>query len=704
MFTSDTKFNSTEGSFGPAKLSTLFDRGGVDRILPNWDEILRGCAKIPTCATPHVIAGTRARIECVVLNTGAAPEILNLQIVALSPKDSALGTYVLTPELQGPLASELWKVLNTNSIAGKNADQLLLEIVKKISLDVDNKHSWELRKSLTSLHSLSNGSPMERVFPSFEVFANNPEYALDQSFLAKRVIDGEAVSVRANLSPELHKVMFDVKTENVSKETQGKESFSISLPPNKIAITTSSESAICELMQITWDAMRQFQQEGLDSMRSFLSPPHTANTEAIAELLDQAEGFESSIDSRIRSGDLHAGQITLVEHLQSGAEIRLHVGSSAAAISIHANGSENSSSVMWPIQAKGDLSDPNHPVQFLLREQVAKLAFGNTDRKMDALLFLDKYAKESCNRSAFLTGCSLDDTLPFELQTDPESFSNIIFNSVSATSHDQRIELLRGIQIVELRYPDSRPEAKGGSTNFSRICFGIHPNDSLYITAKNIFGGQLRAKLSAETCNNSGGYREVIRTIAKKMSDTEKISERPAPLRVGMQQLIDDLVHQDIDTNTCVSPLNQFGTQLPPSNNSAANRAYEMAAKLAKIWVKTTDNDASDIRLNWIELTDNCLATIDGIGPDGSSIDITMTERGASKIVINAAYGDDYRKVHQIKLNLESAGLQHLGKKATFFKDIFKNLFELAESAPKHLGHIQSSKMYKFISNLPTSH
>jgi len=539
---------------------------------------------------------------------------------------------------------------------------------------------------------------MERVFPSFEVFANNPEYALDQSFLAKRVIDGEAVSVRANLSPELHKVMFDVKTENLSKETQGKESFSISLPPNKIAITTSSESAICELMQITWDAMRQFQQEGLDSMRSFLSPPHTANTEAIAELLDQAEGFESSIDSRIRSGDLHAGQITLVEHLQSGAEIRLHVGSSAAAISIHANGSENSSSVMWPIQAKGDISDPNHPVQFLLREQVAKLAFGNTDRKMDALLFLDKYAKESCNRSAFLTGCSLDDTLPFELQTDPESFSNIIFNSVSATSHDQRIELLRGIQIVELRYPDSRPEAKGGSTNFSRICFGIHPNDSLYITAKNIFGGQLRAKLSAETCNNSGGYREVIRTIAKKMS------ERPAPLRVGMQQLIDDLVHQDIDTNTCVSPLNQFGTQLPPSNNSAANRAYEMAAKLAKIWVKTTDNDASDIRLNWIELTDNCLATIDGIGPDGSSIDITMTERGASKIVINAAYGDDYRKVHQIKLNLESAALQHLGKKATFFKDIFKHLFELAESAPKHLGHIQSSKMYKFISNLPTSH
>ena len=692
MITSHGKIDSTEGSFGPAARVAARDS------LPHWEEILGGCAIIPSCITPHVIAGTRACIKYSVSYSEAAPEIRILEIVALSPKDSALGTYVLTPELQGPLASELWEVLNTNSIAGKNADQLLPEIVKKISLDVDNNYSWELRKSLKSLYSLINGSPMERVFPSFEVFAKNPDYALDQSFLAKRVIDGEAVSVRADLSPELHRVMFDVKTESPSKEAQSSESFSIWLAPNKIAITTSSESAIRELLQITWDAMLQFQQEGLDSMRRFLSPPHTTNTKAIAELLDQAEGFESSIDSRILSGDLHAGQITLVEQLQSGAEIRLHVGSSAAAISIHANGSENSSSVMWPMQAKGDLSDPNHPVQFLLREQVAKLAFGNTDRKMDALLFLDKYAKESCNRSPFLTGCSLDDTLPFELQTDPETFPDIIFNSVSATSHDQRIELLRGIQLVELRYPDSRPEAKGGSTNFSRICFGIHPNDSLYITARNIFGGQLRAKLSAETCNNSGGYREVIRNIAKKMS------ESPAPLRVGMQQLIDDLVHQDIDTNTCVSPLNQFGTQLPPSNNSAANRAYEMAAKLAKIWVKTTGNDASDIRLNWIELTDTCLATIDGIGPDGSSIDITMTERGASKIVINAAYSDDYRKVHQIKLNLESAALQHLGKKATFFKDIFKHLFELAESAPNHLGHIQSSKMYKFISNLPTSH
>ena len=702
MIISDRPIDSTKGSFRPAMRGITFGRGTVDGSLPHWDEILGGCAKIPTCSTPHVIAGTRARIECIVLNTGAVPEILNLQIVALCPKDSALGTYVLNGELQGPLASELWNVLNTNSIVGKNADQLLLEIVKKISVDVDNNYSWEFHESLKSVHILKNGSPMERVFPSFEVFAKNPDYALDQSFLARRVIDDEVVSVRANLSPELHRVMFDVKTENSLKEAQSSESFSISLAPNKIAITTSSESAIRELLQITFDAMRQFQQEGLDSMRRFLSPPHTANTEAIAELLDQAEGFESSmdssIDSRILSGDLHAGQITLVEQLQSGAEIHLHVGNSAAAISIHANGSENSSSVMWPMQAKGDLSDPNHPVQFLLREQVAKLAFGNTDRKMEALLFLDNYAKESCNRSPFFTGCSLDDTLPFELQTDPESFPDIIFNSVSATSPAQRIELLRGIQLVELRYPDSRPEAKGESTNFSRICFGIYPNDSLHIMARNIFGGQLKAKLSAETCNNSGGYREVIRTI------TEKMSERPAPLRVGMQQLIDDLVHQDIDTNTCVSPLNQFGTQLPPSNNSAANRAYEMAAKLAKIWVKTTDNDASDLRLNWIELTDTCLATIDGIGQDGSSIDITMTERGASKIVINAAYGDDYRKVHQIKLNLHSAALLHLGKNATFFKDIFKHLFELAESAPKHLGHIESSKMYKFISNLPTNH
>ena len=692
MIISDRPIDSTKGSSIPALRFRARD------CLPNWEDILGGCAKISTCSTPHVIAGTRARIEYMVLNTGAAAEVLNLQIVALSPKDSALGTYLLTPELQGPLASELWHVLNTNSIAGKNADQLLLDIVKKISVDVDNNYSWEFHKSLKSLHSLINGSPMERVFPSFEVFAKNPDYALDQSFLARRVIDGEVVSVRANLSPELHRVMFDVKTENLSREAQSSESFSISLAPNKIAITTSSESAIRELLQITWDAMRQFQQEGLDSMRRFLSPPHTANTEAIAEFIDQAQGFESSIDSRILSGDLHAGQITLVERLQSGAEIHLHVGNSAAAISIHANGSENSSSVMWPIQAKGELSDPNHSVQFLLREQVAKLAFGNTDRKMEALLFLDNYAKESCNRSPFFTGCSLDDTLPFELQTDPESFPDIIFNSVSATSTAQRIELLRGIQLVELRYPDSRPEAKGESTNFSRICFGIYPNDSLHIMARNIFGGQLKAKLSAETCNNSGGYREVIRTI------TEKMSERPAPSRVGMQQLIDALVHQDIDTNTCVSSLNEFGTQLPPSKNSAANRAYEMAAKLAKIWVKTTDNDASDLRLNWIELTDTCLATIDGIGPDGSSIDITMTEQGASKIVINAAFGDDYRKVHQIKLNLHSAALQHLGKKATFFKDIFKHLFELAESAPKHLGHIESSKMYKFISNLPTNH
>lgn len=702
MLASNKTAGSDKEGTSPILSHYQLDSVSSNVILPSWDAIRNGCARIPTYSTPCVIDGTRARIECIVSNTPLAAEIYHIQIVALSPKNSVLGTYVLTPVPQGHLASELWDVLKTNSVVGKNADVLLPEIVKKISVDVHNNYLWEFRKSLKSLNSQITGSPMERVFPSFEVFAKNPDYALDKSFLARRVINGEVVSVRANLSPELCKVMFEVKTENLLKEPQGIESFSISLPPIEVAIIPSPESTICKLLQITWNAMSKFQQEGLDSMRRFLSPRHAARTKAIAKLLDQTVGFDSSVDSstdsRILSGDLRAGRVTLVEKLLSGAEIHLHVGSSAAAVSIHANSSDNSSSVMWPIQAKGDLSDLNHPVQFLLREQIAKLVSGNTDRKMDALLFLDKYAKESCNRSPFFTGCSLDDTLSFELQTNPDTFPDIIFNSVSATSHVQRIELLRGIQLVELRYPDSRPEAKGGSTNFSRICFGIHPNDSLYITARNIFGGQLKAKLSAETCNNSGGYREVIRNIAKKMS------ESPAPLRVGMQQLIDDLVHQDIDTNTCVSPLNQFGTQLPPSNNNAANRAYEMAAKLAKIWVKTTDNDVSDLRLNWIELTDTCLATIDGIGPGGSSIGITMTERGASKIVISAAFGDNYRRVHQIKLDLESAALQRLAKNTSFFKDLFKHLFELAESAPKHLGQIESSKMYKFISNLPTSH
>jgi len=353
-----------------------------------------------------------------------------------------------------------------------------------------------------------------------------------------------------------------------------------------------------------------------------------------------------------------------------------------------------SSFVAWVVRDDRGICEPGSVVRESLMRAADILHKGNPEQRRHAINFLDKLSKDTAGRDPLTSGASLDSLLSFGLQTDIGPLKNVTFESVAPATTEQVLELLGGIQTVQLRLKTSFKSRS--RTGFDRVLFGIYPDESLFAQARNPIGGQLRGRISTATCEQLGGYEQVIRRIANDLSRSESTTN----VRTSLQTSLEGFVNLDPDVNTIVSPFDSFGSKVPPANNAAANAAYEIAGRLGDVWAHATGGDMSEMRVEWVEGTDTCKATVGEIGPENSSIQATINEKGITKLVVHVGYDESPRKVRRLVVDTEKEGRSPLAKPEAIMTKIFRFTEELSDRAPLSWKDVEHSKLFEYLQTL----
>jgi hypothetical protein len=660
--------------------------------LPDQPHIINACLRIPGCLNQKVIDGKRARIESLISRETAELEVLDLTVVALGPNGSRLGSYEITPDIRGRLAVELAKVIVEGDKQGKSADQILEELQTKVSIFRDFK--WQQ----TKLEETPDGEPvMRRILPSFAEFANSPAFALDRQFVSQQQVNDRLFSVKATLLLDRGKVAFDAEVFDCHGNLVSEDSFSASMPPQGEYRKPTLEFVHKTLLGVTWENMCHFSQHGLESLREKLSGGPVARRPGRR---DQAVEEESThdpldqVDELILKGLRTEGETIFSESLASGAKISVSVGNCAGILVAQADPSDLSAFVGWIVRDDRGISEPGSVVRESLLRAAEILHNGNPEQRRHALNFLDKLSKDTAGRDAIASGASLDSLLSFSLQTDIGPLKNVAFESVAPATTEQVLELLGGIQMVQLRLQTSFKSRS--RTGFDRVLFGIYPDESLFAQARNPIGGQLRGRISAATCQELGGYEEVIRKVANDLSRSESMTN----VRTSLQNSLEVLVNLDPDVNTIVSPFDAFGSKVPPANNVAANAAYETAGRIADVWAHATGGDITDVRVEWIEGTDTCKASVSDIGPENSSVQAFISNKGVTKLVVHVGYDEAPRKIRRLVVDTEREGRPPISKPEQVMTKVFRYTEELSDRAPLSWKDVERSKLFEYLQSI----
>ena len=703
---------------------------GEESSHPN-QELLRtsdACLRFPSCMQAKEVSLSRCSLEFVVhhfysTDGKEVAALSSLSAQVFSRVGSPLGRYELRPDISGPVGVELARLLMPLSDAqgdethvakslSKKEEELLLKTIEG-KLKAAGGFEWRAYPLLRN----PQNSLMKRVLPSFAEFVAHPDLALDRVWRSERVLGDRLQIVEATILPKKHRVVFDARTIAVRYEDGefdrdsipvAQESFSASAPPRSTTAgrSPSEEEQLKRLEELTLDAMCTFNTAGLDAMRNSLSGGSTQETreqpdEDLADDIvessfdDDFDSFveqdvEEDADSRLLHRDRNAGEQLECEILPSGAELQLNVGENIALLSLRANGSDLSSWVGWAVVDRQGIQRAGSGTLQALREACELIKSGDADSCRSALGLLDRVCDRSGGRF-FTNGCSLDEVLSFELQTDLDALAKIDFEQIAPVSHEQILELINGVQLVQVKL--SNPSFNSQApTHFDRLLFGIYPDNSLFVQTMNPLGGQLKGRISASTCRDSGGYREVIRSIAEELNH----SSSPPTTRPAMYSALERLVLKDPDSNTLSSPFDSFGARIPPVHRLSANKAYEEAGLVARLWAHVGGGIVNDVRVEWVENTDMCRATIGDLDPNASSMQLIVDHEGVSRILINVAYGETNVKTKRLAVEPRSGDTQDLRKDKTLSK-IFRLHLELLESQPATAEAVEQSALFRFL-------
>lgn len=683
----------------PLEPSTPVELGLSIPGLPEQPHIRNACLKVPGCLSQRVIDGKRARIESLISKEGDLPEVLDLTVVALGPNGSRLGSYEISPDIHGRLAVELAKVLidsgqkrADNGEQARQADQILADLQARV------QESGEFKWQQTKLEDCPESDPfMKRILPSFAEFAASPAFALDRQFVSQHQLNDRITFLKATLLLDRGKTAFDAQAFDFDGNLVSEDSFSVPMPTDGEFRKPTTEFVHKTLLAMTWENMYHFSQHGFDSLREKLSGnqpqrrPGRRNPPAIGE--SRRDPLDE-VDEMILKGMRSEGETIFSESLLSGAKISVSVGNRAGILVAQADASDLSSFVAWVVRDDRGICEPGSVVRESLMRAADILHKGNPEQRRHAINFLDKLSKDTAGRDPLTSGASLDSLLSFGLQTDIGPLKNVTFESVAPATTEQVLELLGGIQTVQLRLKTSFKSRS--RTGFDRVLFGIYPDESLFAQARNPIGGQLRGRISAATCEQLGGYEQVIRRIANDLSRSESTTN----VRTSLQTSLEGFVNLDPDVNTIVSPFDSFGSKVPPANNAAANAAYEIAGRLGDVWAHATGGDMSEMRVEWVEGTDTCKATVGEIGPENSSIQATLTEKGITKLVVHVGYDESPRKVRRLVVDTEKEGRKPLDKPEAIMTKIFRFTEELSDRAPLSWKDVEQSKLFEYLQTL----
>lgn len=685
-------------------------------------------------------------------------EVLDLTVKVLSRKGAPIGAYKINPRIDPPLGLKLGAYFcaldpisqgagrssaGRFSTTGKLADEMVADLAKIVSsftglswqaesisdwsmnprvgddTDSSDERVWE---SLLNSGGLSAdgghiASPrklrhrsvyMAPILPSFPELAKDPEFALDRQWRSSRENQGRLTTVTATLVPgTVNKIIFDVAVADTEGHLAFSDSYAVPVVSGHTGHMSHTKQAHLGLESVTADAMDDFVRYGLDVMRENLSwkhfePPRqqraaTLQRRGMVREMPEPKNAHSShpIDKEILRGQKHTGEVIFTRTLPSGAIVSIEQGVKAALLSISPNNSDASAWIGWTVTDAAGINRNSSMVRAELLHYGDLLCSGSPEQRIAALDGLRSLSSRKEGRPRGSSG-SADKLLGFGFDADLKSFGGVVV-SASAPSFDQDeqlLDLLNGIQLVQVT-KSRRSHHTSELANFDRALFGIYPDQSLSVRVWNKLGGQLKARLSAATCQAEGGYQHVIRSISEILSASEsQYKGQAVRTRSDIQQLLTHLVNQAADLNTLISPFDEKrGMSLPPYNLAVANQTYDRSAKLARLWAKITGGDPSSMRLSWLENSNLCLASFEKFGPHQlDQLDLITSAGGIKKVVGVFHLARDPRQSHT--LIAEFAEPLRTGQD---LRQIFRLVHQLSESSPLSLQEVKSSALARFL-------
>ena len=677
-------------------------------------------------------------------------EVYNLWIHVRDRSDVQIGTYTLSPAVSPALAAAIDRFLfapsGEGSAAGmaNNADHLLAGLVKVVERFPG--FSWVLEKpadriesaptvqhngptsvsnqdlppeeQLEMLRQQNESDPvesqpnrplirMQTQLPRFEEVAEKPESALDRRWLSANSDKGPYTTVEATIVPGTPSRVDFVATTIDENQNKDSERFSVVVP---LGPGTDSRSAQARLESLVADAMHEFGKSGIDGLRDNLLKnvgPQRRSVEPPGREVDEA-------DTRLLSGDILAGATTFIKVLPSKAQVKVSVGAKVAVLTVSASQSPNSAAISW-VALDPKAGAQNQP-SLLHRElhHLAQMLCGRTVQErraaLDGLAAISLVSQRNGAKAVFPRACSLDEVLGQALQVDLASFKNVNFSSVHVASQEQVLELLNGVQPIQMWLSNPRRNSRA-LTRFDRLMFGVYADGALSVKASNRLGGELSAKIAASTCKGlateqePNGYSEVIRRVARALNHVGK-RQLPGNRRL-MVSVLDDLVNRAPDSSTLVSPhATGSGHRIPPSNRPLANSAYLRAARCARVWALATNGDPRDVSVDWIENSDRCLVAIPLSTQSAGSLELTVSHTGAHQVLGQFSYGKKGGRSARLELDLQrSRSVQDEGRilNADQLFQIFDLAVALAESKPKSLADVTGSPLAKLLKSIGES-
>ncbi len=348
------------GADGPPAGTTLPDAG-----TPEWFQgASNAYLRLSSCVQPIDKVGKRVAIEGSVHHIAGErgsdlAEVLDLTVKVLSRKGAPLGTYKVSPRLDGDLGFELGAYFCAKdgleiadveagrvilSAKGKQADEMLQDLAKIVSRFRDvawqgepiadlatTQHlrnvekcevqsddiAWERLRNTEvgpteSEAALSNTSEkpsvriahMVPILPSFPELARDPSFALDRQWRSSLERHGLITTVTATLMPgEVDCVAFDFLMSDGEGIPIGRDSQTVGV--SRKVLGSSPEQVHHNLERVTAEAMDEFRRDGLDALVYRIShfPFKPPRHQGEAELATAKVGARTVLGGRLRANN-----------------------------------------------------------------------------------------------------------------------------------------------------------------------------------------------------------------------------------------------------------------------------------------------------------------------------------------------------------------------------------------------------------------
>jgi hypothetical protein len=471
---------------------------------------------------------------------------------------------------------------------------------------------WE--RAIKQIVSNHPGTFLARVVPSFEEFVTD-RHCISTKFLSTYNSEELSSVLLTTVNPERGTISLDLQSRGTSGRLLARERFTSYLDRGE------SQSWLMELRDRVYNPAptgsagnqeRGTQSsERLNRLLNHMVEPAIAFRElgpgGLRNVLSRAEAFdlveETLRDQTILEGvvDLDANQLvddvslTGYSDRQSynsnnnGAYVHLEIGDRVACGSVMANCREGSANIAWYLKNSTPFKSSDTSVLEAFWRALEQLRSPSEGGRYSAIDTLGQICLP-CPQGL----SDPQDVLDFNVHSIPQ----VAFSSVKPVLPGQIARVAEGIEDI-----DATVMTKGFQwhfpQNFFMMRFSLHNDGALSIQAINSFKARISAYLPAASFDEHKRSRSDTIELLSKL-----LVSRPEGSRQRIQKVISKLVDEDLGgwqssaDNRLVAP---GGCQdLPPADAKIGNKAYDHAARIARIFCEENNTVCSEIPIKLI--------------------------------------------------------------------------------------------------------